>query len=363
MLQSLRLQDFRCFATLDCTLGSGTTAFVGENAQGKTSLLEAACMLLRLSSPRTRSKAELVRFGESRFGLAGKFGETELKILGSPRTRKLFHDGSPIEKATDYLAESGLVVWMGNGDLDLVQGTSSARRHYLDFTAAQLTPGYLAHLRRYESALRSRNRLLRDAARAGSSPDARTLEAYTQILVQHGTELIATRARLAETLAPAAATAHHDIGGTDAPETLLPTYEPATTAPLEETFATTLTADLRRGLTTTGPHRDDLALTLDARPAARFGSEGQQRTTALALKLAQARLLHESRGTPPLLLLDDIFGELDPARRRRLLESLPQGSQKLLTTTHLDWAENTPAAPDKIYTVKNGTIAPSPLSE
>ncbi len=357
MLSSLRLQDFRCFASLNCTIGPGTTAFVGENAQGKTSLLEAACMLLRLSSPRTRSKAELVRFGESRFGLAGKFGDTELKILGSPRTRKLYHDATPIEKATDYLAESGLVVWMGNSDLDLVQGTSSARRHYLDFTAAQLTPGYLANLRRYESALRSRNRLLRDAARSSTTPDTRTLDAYTQILILHGTKLIATRTTLVETLAPAAATAHHDIGGTDALETLHPTYQPATTTSLEETFATALPADLRRGLTTTGPHRDDLALTLDARPAARFGSEGQQRTTALALKLAQARLLHQSRGTPPLLLLDDIFGELDPARRRRLLQSLPQGSQKLLTTTHLDWAKDSPATPDTIYQVQNGTIS------
>ncbi len=355
-LTSLRLRDFRCFPTLNCALGGDITLFTGDNAQGKTSILEAVCMLLRLQSPRTSSGKELARFGSSGFGIAGTLNGQELTHTTSGPDKKLLVNGEPVRRTADYLAASGLVVWMGNGDLELVSGSSEPRRRYLDFLGSQLFPEYRAALTAYDKALRQRNFLLKRDA----SPPWAEIDAYTAVLVPHGRTLLGLRARLMEKLTPHAAAAHAAIRAADpgstAPETLTLTWQPGGD---QENLMAQLhdrrPEEARRRITLCGPHRDDFHSALDALPAGTYASEGQQRTIALALKLAQATLLHEARGQPPILLLDDIFGELDPHRRNALLAALPSGSQKLITTTHLGWLDSQIAGAQR-YQVEKGII-------
>lgn len=350
MLNSLRLRNFRCFESLSCALPAGTSVLVGENAQGKTSILEAVCVLLRLQSPRTSRAAELIRFSQQEFGLAGTWQARELKHTFTNGERQLFLDGNEGVKSSEYLQASGLVVWMGNGDLELVAGSSEPRRRYMDFVGSQIFPEYRDALKRFEKALKSRNALLKRDA----TPPWREIDAYTQILAANAVVLTQLRTSLTEYLLPHAATAQHQISG--AREQLHLQYLQSGGPDLAETLAQNRELELARRVTAAGPHRDDLILTIDGKPAGQFGSEGQQRTMALALKLAQATLLQEKRATPPLLLLDDIFGELDPLRRNALLASLPRDSQKLVTTTHLNWLQNS-FAPDALFQVHQGTVS------
>ncbi len=351
-LTSLRLQDFRCYPSLRCPLTGGVTLFVGDNAQGKTSLLEAVCVLLRLQSPRCQGVKELVRFGAEAFGVAGTLDEKELKHTAG-ETRELSVDGAPSRRPGDYLASSGLVVWLGNGDSELVAGASDARRRYLDFLGSQVYPEYRTALRSYEKALRARNLLLkRDAV-----PQWRQVDAWTQVLVEHGEVLHDLRGKLTAALVPHAAAAHRDIGGAD--ETLALTYEPSGGENFTAQLADARDEETRRRVTFIGPHRDDIAVAINGLPAARYASEGQQRTIALALKLAQAAVLTAECGRVPLLLMDDIFGELDPRRRNALLRALPAASQKLITTTHLNWLDDS-FRPDAVWHVAAGQLTPLP---
>lgn len=349
MLTSLRLRNFRCFDTLSCALPAGTTVLIGENAQGKTSVLEAVCVLMRLQSPRTLRGVELIRFGHQEFGIAGTWDGRELKHTLTDGTRALFLDGTPTTKPAEYLQASALVVWMGNGDLELITGSGEPRRRYLDFIGVQLHPEYRDALKRYEKALKARNFLLkRDAV-----PDWRQIDAYTLILVENGNILTALRRQVIAALQPHAAAAHHQISGVS--ESLEISYQSASGTDFAASLEQRREQEAARRVTLVGPHRDDFLLSIDALPAAQYASEGQQRTIALSLKLAQATLLQDKREIAPILLLDDIFGELDPQRRNALLKALPAASQRLITTTHLHWLQEN-FTPDAVLTVHKGTV-------
>lgn len=332
MLRTLKLSHFRCFESLRLALEPGVSAFIGANAQGKTSILEAVCVLLRLQSPRTNALNDLIRFEEPGFGLAGDWDGRALSVVNEHRKRrKLYHGGNEVERSRVYLEHGGLVVWMGNDDLGLVTGSGHRRRRYLDFQAAQLYPDYRSTLRSYEKALRSRNELLKQ----GRGHARGALDAYTAVLVEHGKVLTERRAALVEALVPFVDAAQRRISGSREALTLI--YERGCGDDFAGALSECEERDRRRGLTHVGPHRDDVRIDLDGRPASRFASEGQQRTLALALKLGQLELLRDHRNATPILLVDDIFGELDPQRREALTESLPRESQKLITTTSLRW--------------------------
>jgi len=370
-LTALRAENFRCFEHLRCALAPGLTAFIGDNAQGKTSVLEAVCVLLRLQSPRTTTIADLARFGQDNgFGLAGELAAAEppaadrpaadtpapptltpLKFQWRAGQRSLHAAGRSDLSPSRYLASSTVLVWMGNDDLTLVRGSGEGRRRYLDFLGSQAFPAYRPALLAYDKALRARNRLLKD-----DRPDPRQIAAYTTPLLTHGTTLTRLRAELIEHLLPWAAAAHLDISESPT-EALRLSYHRGATPSFPDALAASAPQETRRRLTVVGPHRDDLILLLNEHPAASFASEGQQRTIALALKLAQARLLLAHLQHPPLLLLDDIFGELDPRRRNALLRALPAGSQQLVTTTHLHWT-SPGFQPDHLYHVAHGALHP-----
>jgi DNA replication and repair protein RecF len=241
------------------------------------------------------------------------------------------------------------VAWFANTDLDLVRGSGSGRRRYLDFLGMQCVPGYRKSLRAYERALRSRNALLKD------NRPRREVEAFDPPLVEAGEFLMEARGQLCGALAPIARAACLEIsGGSDAMEI---SYRAGAGGPLAPALTESRQEEVRLRQTTVGPHRDDLGIKINSLDAAGFASEGQQRGIALSLKLAQARHIESVQNRAPILLLDDIFGELDPARRNRLLASLPLQSQTIITTTFLDWADRQPA--DAVLRLADGRLEPA----
>jgi DNA replication and repair protein RecF len=345
MLADLQLKDFRCFESLTARLSDGFNFFVGPNGAGKTSILEGACVLLRLQSQRSASLAPVVRAGRQSFTVRGTFDGHVMEFRYGGLRRQLQFDEVEQRTAAEYL-RIGRVVSFANIDIEMVRGNSEPRRRYLDFVGSQIEARYRPTLRAYERALRSRNALLKSA-----QPRARELAAYDAPLQAHGTALGAMRAKLVERLAPRVADAHLAISGSK--ERIEAHFAPGNENDFAAHLARSQPQETRYRQTVVGPHRDDVDLLVDGMPAQNYASEGQQRTLALALKIAQAQIFTEE-GAPPILLLDDIFGELDPERRNALLATLPGGAQKLVTATSLQWRESFAEA--ATYNLKDGKL-------
>ena len=350
MLDQLRLRNFRCFGLLECPLEGEVTLFVGNNAHGKTTILESICMLLRLQSPRASALSEAVKLGEAGFLIEGDFDGRHLMYSLSGARRQMKVHGDVCKSRSDYLSQTGLVVWMGNDDLALVRGRGEVRRRYMDFAASQIYPGYRHALRAYNRALRARNFLLK----RDSQPRWEQIDAYTKLLVEHGMMICEARENLVAALAPSARHAQEVISGRGEP--LGMKYVRSGGSDLIAAYEGNVDEDARRRQTTVGPHRDDVVLQINDLAAGQYASEGQQRTIALALKLAQAEVLRVAKDSEPILLIDDVFGELDQARRNALLSYLPGSSQKLITTTHLDWADGDFLKAAQRYTVDGNGV-------
>ncbi len=350
MLEQLQARDFRCFERVRLDLDPEMTALVGRNGQGKTSLLEAACVLLRVQSPRTSNREEWIRLGAGTAVVEGKWNGRQLRAAVASKTRRLAVDGAVCGRAADYLAQTGVVVWMDHADMNLLRGGGEHRRRFLDFACSQMFTDYLPALRAYERALRGRNHVLkRDAVIAWKQADA-----FARVMEEHGRVLSARRAEFSRLLSAPTAAFHERVSGGGEPVCVR-----HASGQEEGGLAGQLLAcreqEARLRATQRGPHRDDLSLELKGLDARVFASEGQQRTLVLALKLAQAEVLNAARGQPPLLLMDDIFGELDRERRQAFLECLPRGTQKIFTTTRLDWLAAGQSA-GSIYEVSGGGV-------
>lgn len=351
MLLTLRLRNFRCYTTLNWDIPTEGALLYGSNAQGKTSLLEAICFGLSLHTPRTGRMDRLAKLGTNEFGISLDTDEGTRRLHWLNKKLNMQVNGASKRDYTDYLADARPVVWLGNSDMTLVTGAAEDRRHYLDFLGSQWHPAYRPALLGYRKALKSRNLLLRNPRHSEA-----TLCSYATILARNGKILCELRTRLLELLRPHICRLHSDISGGQ--EEINITYRPSTTIDLEEAFLQSEQADIKAGFTTVGPHRDDFELCISGRSAAEFASEGQQRTLATALVLAQSGLLQVQTGHAPTLLIDDIFGELDPTRRRALLAQLPTDSQVFITTTHTDWLQDTPP-PLPLLHISNSTISPA----
>ncbi len=336
-LLSIRLADFRCFGNLAFEPSPGTNFIIGANASGKTTILEAVCAATRLQSPRTSSLGDCVRAGQPGFGLTAHVAQPDsrhLQFRYEPPRRSLRLDAVDQSRPTEYL-QIARVAWFSNDDLEIVRGSAARRRRALDFLCSQLDPGYLRALRRFDRALRSRNALLREHR---PRPE---IDAFDPDLIEHGDHVSATRAEISTALDPLVVAAVHDIGGTAESATMR--FLPGANGPLSDALPASRDRETRLRQTVVGPHRDDLALRINGLDAAKFASEGQQRTLAIALKLAQTRLLIARTDSTPILLIDDVFGELDVERRTNLLAHLPDDSQRLITTTHLSWLDPAPS--------------------
>lgn len=350
MLRTLRAVDFRCFPSLALEIPAGGALFTGDNAQGKTSILEAVCVLVRLHSPRTRKLPSMCRMGGAGgFGIAGETWGQERRV----RWQKAFDlavEGGVRDSSSSYLADGGLIVWMGNEDLELVRGSAETRRHYLDFIGSQVEPGYRTSLARYRRALKAKNLLLKDPR-----PREDEIRSYEEVMISAGTVLVEARTRLVELISPRAAISQREVSGKD--ELLGMEYRPAGGHDLRLALEQARERERRQRQSFVGPHRDDLLLSINGLPAGEFASEGQQRTLALALKLAQGEALAAVRGSLPVYLIDDVFGELDPGRRNAVLRTLPAAAQKWITTTDVGWLhEASDLGPIGHFKVKAGEI-------
>jgi DNA replication and repair protein RecF len=347
MLTALQLKDFRFFASLALQLSRGFNFFIGANGEGKTSILEASCTLLRLQSQRISTLTPLIKVGAKSFAVRGRFDGHLMEFRYGGLRRRLRFDDIEQRSATEYLRVAR-VVSFANIDIEMVRGSAERRRRYLDFIGTQIDARYRPTLRSYERALRARNALLKSAR-----PHSSELAAYDPPLISHGTQLQTMRARIVERLAPFVAAAHAGISNSK--EKIDIDFAPGNEADFATDVARSREEETRLRQTVVGPHRDDVDFSVDGMSALVFASEGQQRTLALALKIAQARIFAEE-GAAPLLLIDDIFGELDPNRRNALLVSLPVDSQKLVTATTLQWREGD--FPGSTFQLNNGRLTP-----
>ena len=343
VLRSIALRDFRNLARLDLTFPVAGVAIVGENGQGKTNLLEAVYYLHLLRSVRGARDVDVVRFGAPGFHVSartegGVHHELAAGFERSSRRKRVTLDGAEPQRLSDALGALPCVLF-SPADVELVAGAPSARRRYLDILLALASRPYLAALQRYRHALAQRNAALRDALRGGGKGEQR-VAVWEAPLAEHGAVLWRERVTWTSQSSPRFATMCASIGE-QAPVGMryATSLEPSSRelADIAETIARALEQkrglDIRRGLTHAGPHRDDLTLTLDGRELRAFGSAGQQRTAAIALRLLEGETLRERLGASPLLLLDDPFAELDVRRSARILELLAeQGMGQTLLT-------------------------------
>jgi DNA replication and repair protein RecF len=335
-LAQLRLRDFRNYARLDATFPPGFHLFLGDNAQGKTNILEAIYLIATLRSFRGVGSAQMVRHEQKGYFIGGKIsaqGEHEVKIYWSARERNLTLDSRPVRKLTDYLGVLRTVVFCTE-DLQLIKGPGKARRRFLDLLLSQTYPTYLPLLQRYTHALRSRNALLKRPIL-----DPQALESFSRELISVGNELIRFRTELTPRFAPLAMKAYRSIS--NEVEELRFEYSPSVKRDFAVELAQSHARERGYRSTLVGPHRDELQLLVNDRPAAQYGSEGQKRTLAIALKMAQAEYLTEIHGSPPVLLIDDIMGELDVKRRSGFLPLLQRAQlargQVFMTATEENW--------------------------
>jgi DNA replication and repair protein RecF len=335
-LVDLRLRDFRNYARLDAEFVPGFHLLLGNNAQGKTNILEAIYLLATLRSFRGVGGMQMVRHGQKGYFVSARVfsqGKREIKMYWSVTERKLSLDNQPVRKVTDYLGVLRVVVFCTE-DLQLVKGTARMRRRFLDLLLSQTHPSYLPLLQRYTQALRSRNALLRQRA-----PDEVTLESFSHELVHLGNQLLQRRRELAPRLSPLVRLAYRRIAN-DAEELRLD-YQPGVKQDFAVELAQSRSRERTYRTTLVGPHRDDMQLLLNDRSTAQFGSEGQKRTLAIALKMAQAEYLTGIHGSPPILLIDDVMGELDARRRAGflpLLDGARKGSgQVFMSSTEENW--------------------------
>jgi DNA replication and repair protein RecF len=318
---------------------------VGPNGAGKTNLLEALHVGVQGFSPRTRAESRLVRFGEqaARVRLAGVEGNAtvESEVTITPGSGKLLRlNGAQLASAEELRTRLTALAFVPDR-LAIVKGGPAVRRAYFDRMLGRVSPSQAGLPGEYGRALAQRNEALRRVRAGISTPEA--VEPWSERVSALGTELDVARARLANELEPGFA-CHAALLGL-AGATL--SYEERGLS-LEE-LETRLDRDLERGTTGAGPHLRDVEIRAGERDLRGFGSQGEQRTAVLALLLAEAVVLGERRGTPPLLLLDDVFSELDAGRRRALLAALPPDGQSLVTATSTDALP--PSAPMPALTV------------
>jgi DNA replication and repair protein RecF len=354
-LAHLRLRNFRNYARLDTDFAPGFHLLLGDNAQGKTNVLEAIYLMATLRSFRGVGGAQMIRHGQKGYFVGGRVigqGEHEIKMYWSAQERSLGLDGRPVRKLTDYLGVLRTVVFCTE-DLQLVKGTGRIRRRFLDLLLSQTHPAYLPLLQRYAQALRSRNALLKRPIL-----DEAALEGFTRELVSAGEEIARLRRELVPRLSPLARLAYRRVS--HEAEDLRIEYVASVRQDLAVELAQVWQRERTQRVTLLGPHRDDLQLLLNDRPAAQFGSEGQKRTLAIALKLAQAEYLSGLHGAPPILLLDDIMGELDAKRRGGFLPLLEgarkTGGQVFMTATEENWPRDL-AGEVQRWEVRAGALA------
>lgn len=331
-LALLAVRDFRNLANVDLLPPSSGLVIVGENGQGKTNLLEAIAYLQLLRSVRGARDQDVVRFGAGAFHLAATVDTDRCHDIGigfdrATKRKRVRVDGQIPERLSDALGALPSVMF-SPADVDLIAGAPAARRRFLDIVLALTTPGYLGALQRYRAALVRRNAALRESSRASRTSTA-SIAVWEPALAEHGALLMRERVAWSIGVADAFEELCHEIGESARVRIRYSSSLDTTSGAdgLAAALKANRTLDVRRGLTHVGPHRDDLVITIAGeddvpRDLRTFGSAGQQRTAAIALRILEARTFSERMGRAPVFLLDDPFAELDTRRSANVLSLL-----------------------------------------
>jgi DNA replication and repair protein RecF len=380
-LANVSLFDFRNYAELELGLERSTSVFFGGNAQGKTNLLEAVALTALTRSPRTQQTGDLVRFGQSVARVTctvqteASLEQLEARIVTASESSPAASDAPETSRASKRFTRNGVprratdmvgalrVVLFWPDDLQLIKGSAEGRRRFLNTLLSQLEHGHARELNRYTHILDQRNALLRALRENRQPPDG--LDYWSTALAESGALIMVERQRRLLELQPIAAAFHRELS--DDRERLELRYRPAGArigeAPLELVVQQLKAAmrdrrdeEIARGQTAVGPQRDDVEVWLDDHEARLFASQGQQRSAVLSLKLAELHYLAEQTGEQPVLLLDDVMSELDPARRERLLAALQPGPQALITAADLNDLPKSILERAAVFRVEQGTV-------
>ena len=343
------LRDYRSYERLELALQPGLVLVVGANGAGKTNLLEAVHVATQGFSPRTRTDSQVVRFGAegARAAVSGVRGEVGLELEVTVRRgegKRARLNGAPLRAAEQLRTLVSTLVFTPDR-LGVVKGPPVARRAYFDRVLGRLMPARAALPAEYGAAVAQRNAALRRAAAGLSGRDA--IEPWSERVAELGAELVAARLEVLALLEPSVGARAAALGLGDV--ALRYDGDP----PTVEGLAAALDRDVERGVTSLGPHLDDVVFAAAGRDLRSFGSQGEQRLALLALLLAEAEAIAERTGVPPLLLLDDVLSELDPERRRILATRVRSAGQALVTATD---AAMLPADPDQLLEVTPGAV-------
>lgn len=370
-VRRLTLADFRNYTELDVQFGSGTNVLIGANGQGKTNVVEALAYLATFSSHRVANDSALVRAGCDHAIIRSTVEQADRSIgldvqINPGRANRLQVNRSPVRRVRDAL---GIVraVMFAPEDLGLVKGDPAARRKFLDQLLVQLTPRYAAVIADYEKSLKQRNSLLRSAAKTTNSTEREalhsTLEVWNDRLVGFGADLVAGRLALVNELREPVAQAYAAVA--ERRNDVVLEYQSARIEPaaatadypgaMREALEKVRSEEFARGVTVLGPHRDELDLRLNDLPARGYASHGESWSLALALRLASYGLLKDDAAGDPVLILDDVFAELDTGRRERLAQFATQATGQVFIT-----AAVSSDVPDSVsgvtFLVDNGSI-------
>ncbi len=355
-INSIELNNFRNYESLSLKLDQGVNIFYGDNAQGKTNILDAVYVGCTSKSHKLAKDREMIRFGkeEAHIRLLLTRKDVPYRIdmhLKKTKAKGIAVNGVPIRRSSDLFGIANAVIFSSE-DLNIIRDGPSERRRFLDLELCQLNRIYVHELISYTRVVNQKNKLLKEYEFRKDADDL--IDIYNEQLVRYGTEIINIREDFIEKLNGLIRQIHSEL--TDGKEKISLGYEKNTSV---EEFETNLKRsrqqEIKTGMSLTGPHRDDLIFRIDDMDVRHFGSQGQQRTAVLSLKLSEIRLVEEIIGERPLLLLDDVLSELDSRRQNQLLNSIKEG-QTLITCTGLDDFINNRFHIDKVFYVSNGNV-------
>jgi len=354
-IKSLELKNYRNYKELAVDFSSGSNLFYGDNAQGKTNILESIYLAGTSKSHRGSKDRELIRFGEEeahiRLILDKKEIEHRIDIhLKKRKAKGIAIDGMPIRKSGDLLGLLN-IIFFSPEDLSIIKNGPGERRRFLDMELCQLQRIYMYHLSQYNKILKQRNQLLSQISYEEQLVD--TLDIWDMQLVQYGTSIIEKRKEFVNELNEIMGRIHGNLTG--GREEIAVIYENQAGDHFLEQLKMRREQDLKYRNTGVGPHRDDMKFIVNGIDVRTYGSQGQQRTAALSLKLAEIELVRKKIGDTPILLLDDVLSELDSSRKGYLLESIKE-IQTFITCTGLEEFVNRQLNINQLFYVKNGII-------
>ncbi|WP_114571905.1 DNA replication/repair protein RecF [Exiguobacterium flavidum] len=365
-LDSVQLSHYRNYDTLELSFSEKTNVLIGENAQGKTNLLEAIYVLALAKSHRTTHDKELIQWDAEAARVEGRIvkrtGSHTQEIIISQRGKKAKLNHLEQRRLSDYIGALNVVLFAPE-DLHIVKGSPQLRRRFLDMEIGQVSPVYLHELSQYLKVLKQRNALLKQLSMKGG--DETFLDILTEQMIALAVKIVTRRHHFIAQLEKWARPIHDGISR--GREELVLIYRSDTfgddlldvegmTAAYEQKFGKMKESEIRRGVTLFGPHRDDFEMEVNGRNVQTYGSQGQQRTAALSLKLAEIELIHEEVGEYPILLLDDVLSELDDHRQTHLLDTMQRKVQTILTTTSVEGIAHETIRQARLFHVKQGEV-------